>query len=174
MERAAANGIGVLLALLAAPLQAELGLAEGTCRAHEDRPSLIVAVEGLKDRTGHLILEAYPANDGDFLAPDTELVAAAKTFRRVDVSAAKSGSMTMCIRVPTAGTYAVSLLHDRDGNRRFNWQVDGVGFAGNPKLGWKKPKAASAQATAGSRPTPITIVLNYRQGLSMRPLSKPN
>jgi hypothetical protein len=66
------------------------------------------------------------------------------------------------------------LLHDRDANRKFGWRVDGIGFGGNPALGWSKPKAASAAVTAGREPTPVTIVLNYRQGLSMRPLAQRN
>jgi len=76
----------------------------------------------------------------------------------------------MCVRVPGPGRYAVTLLHDRDANRKFSWRVDGIGFAGNPRLGWGKPSAASASANAGSGPTPITIVMNYQHGLGMRPL----
>ena len=64
------------------------------------------------------------------------------------------------------------LLHDRDSNHKFGWRVDGLGFAGNPKLGWSKPKADNASATARNGPTPVTIVLNYQRGLAMRPLKK--
>ena len=67
--------------------------------------------------------------------------------------------------LPGPGRYAVSLLHDRDGNHKFGLSTDGIGFAGNPRLGWSKPHADAASATAGSGPTPITIVMNYRHGL---------
>lgn len=163
-----------LLPLLAAatpiPSSPDLGKAEGRCRANESGPAFLVNVAGLKDRKGTLKLEVYPANDTDFLADDNVLVAAGKTFRRVEVDVPNAGTPTLCVRVPAAGRYGVSLLHDRDGNRKFGWRVDGIGFAGNPKLGLSQPKAAKASATAGSAPTRITVVMNYQRGLGMRPL----
>ncbi len=159
-------------ALLAAsiPSTPDLGKAEGRCRAGESGPSFLVTVDGLKDRVGRLKLEVYPANDSDFLADDNVLVGAGKTFRRVEVNVPANGTPILCVRLPGPGTYGVSLLHDRDMNHKFGWRTDGIGFAGNPKLGWGKPSARSASATAGNAPTPITIVLNYRRGLGMRPL----
>ena len=163
-----------LLPLLAAtapiPSTPDLGKAEGKCRANESGPAFLVAVHGLKDRSGTLKLEVYPANDKDFLADDNVLVAAGKTFRRVELPVPESGIPMLCVRVPAAGRYGVSLLHDRDSNRKFGWRVDGIGFASNPKLGLGKPKAAKASAVAGGVPTRIDIVMNYQRGLGMRPL----
>lgn len=166
--------IAALLPLLAAaapiPSTPDLGKAEGRCRANETGPAFLVHVKGLKDRTGNLKLEVYPANDKDFLADDNVLVAAGKTFRRVEVDVPNSGTPLLCVRVPGPGRYGVMLLHDRDSNRKFGWRVDGVGFASNPRLGLGKPKAAKASANAGSAPTRIDIVMNYQRGLGMRPL----
>jgi uncharacterized protein (DUF2141 family) len=166
--------LAALLPLLAAaapiPSTPDLGKAEGRCRAGESGPAFLVEVKGLKDGRGMLKLEVYPANDKDFLEDDNILVAAGKTFRRVEVAAPAGGSASMCVRLPGPGRYGVSLLHDRDSNRRFGWRVDGIGFAGNPKLGFSQPKAAQASATAGSTPTRIDIVMNYQRGLGMRPL----
>ena len=148
----------------------DLGKAEGRCRAGENGPAFLVNVNGLKDRTGQLKLEVYPANDQDFLADDNVLVAAGKTFRRVEVDVPASGTPTLCVRLPGPGRYGVMVLHDRDSNRRFGWRVDGVGFASNPRLGLGKPKAAKASAVAGNSPTRIDIVMNYQRGLGMRPL----
>jgi uncharacterized protein (DUF2141 family) len=163
-----------LLPLLAAaapiPSSPDLGKAEGKCRAGETGPAFQVNVTGLKDRGGRLKLEVYPANDKDFLADDNVLVAAGKTFRRVEVDVPNSGIPVLCVRVPSAGRYGVTVLHDRDSNRKFGWRVDGIGFAGNPRLGLSKPKVATASATAGSSPTRIEIVMNYQRGLGMRPL----
>lgn len=156
----------------AAPIQStpDLGKAEGRCRAGESGPAFLVDVNGLKDRRGLLKLEVYPANDKDFLADDNDLVAAGKTFRRVETAVPPSGTPTLCVRLPGPGRYAVTVLHDRDSNRKFGWRVDGVGFAANPKLGLSKPKASVASASAGSAPTRIDIVMNYQRGLGMRPL----
>jgi uncharacterized protein (DUF2141 family) len=120
---------------------------------------------GLKDRRGLLKLELYPANDADFLQDDNLLISAGKVFRRVEIAVPQAGMVEMCIRAPASGTYALSLLHDRDGNHRFGLSIDGIGFGGNPKLGWSKPKAAAASVRVGSIPTRIRVVLNYRRGL---------
>jgi uncharacterized protein (DUF2141 family) len=159
-------------AALALPSSPQLGIAEGRCAPGERGPSFVVAVQGLKDRQGRLRLEVYPDNDPDFLADDNLLVAAHKVFRRVDEAVPQSGLVSLCIRVPQSGTYSLALLHDRNGDRKFTLSTDGIGFPGNPKLGWSQPKAAMARATARSGPTPLQIRLNYRRGLfSFGPIS---
>ncbi len=163
-----------LLPLLTAatiPSTPDLGKAEGRCRLNEPGPAFIVNVAGLHDRVGRLKLEVYPATDEDFLADDNVLVAAGKTFRRVEVPVPASGPTELCVRVPRAGRYGVVVLHDRNSDRRFNWRVDGIGFAGNPRLGTSQPDVEEASAVASSRRTSITIVMNYLRGLRMRPLA---
>jgi len=163
-----------LLPLLTAatiPSTPDLGKAEGRCRSSEPGPAFIVNVAGLRDRTGQLKLEVYPATDEDFLADDNVLVAAGKTFRRVEVPVPASGPTELCVRVPRAGRYGVVVLHDRNSDRRFNWRGDGIGFAGNPRLGLAQPDVEEASALASSRRTSITIVMNYLRGMRMRPLA---
>lgn len=165
--------LALLLLLTAAtiPSTPDLGKAEGRCRSSEPGPAFIVSVAGLRDRSGRLKLEVYPATDEDFLADDNVLVAAGKTFRRVEVPVPASGPAELCVRVPRAGRYGVVVLHDRNGDRRFNWRGDGIGFAGNPRLGTSQPDVAEASAVASSGRTGITIVMNYLRGLRMRPLA---
>ena len=131
---------------------------------------MLVTAVGLKDRKGHLKLEVYPANDADFLQDDNILVEQGKVFRRVEEAVPATSPVTLCIRVPRPGSYSVILLHDRNSNHKFDWQVDGVGFAGNPKLGWTKPKASDAKVFASGGPTALPIVLNYHRGLGMAPI----
>lgn len=159
-----------LLAAAMIPSSPDLGKAEGRCRPGEPGPALLVVVEGLKDRKGTLRLEIYPANDHDFLQDDNILVSRGKVFRRVEMPVPLSGPVELCIRVPGPGAYSVSLLHDRDENRKFGWMVDGVGFAGNPRLGLSKPRAAAAEVVAGTGLTRLQIVLNYRHGFGLAPL----
>lgn len=162
--------LSLLLPLAAIPSTPDLGKAEGQCRANERGPAFEVEVVGLKDRIGKLKLEVYPAIDKDFLADDNVLVAAGKTFRRVEVPVPDAGMPKLCIRVPGPGPYAVSLLHDRDNDRKFNWRIDGIGFSGNPKLGWGKPNVRTVATAAGGGMTPLRIVMNYRNGLGVAPL----
>lgn len=169
--------IAIILPLLASatyiPSTPDLGIAEGRCRPNEAGPALIVNVAGLKDRKGTLKLEVYPSNDHDFLRDDNKLVMEGKVFRRVVAPVPQSGPVELCVRVPGPGAYSVSLLHDRDGNRKFGWTVDGIGFSGNPHLGWSKPKAEKTRISAGAGLTRLTIVMNYRHGLGVAPLKDP-
>ena len=47
---------------------------------------------GLKDRTGELKLELYPANEADFLKDDRDLMKEGKIFRRIRAPIAASGA----------------------------------------------------------------------------------
>ncbi|WP_454883384.1 DUF2141 domain-containing protein [Sphingomonas oryzagri] len=125
----------------------------------------MVEALGLKDRTGTLRAELFPPDQADFLADDNILVAAGKTFRRVVMPVPPAGPARLCIRVPSAGTYTLALTHDRDGKPRFNFWKDGIGFAGNPKLGHSAPPAEAARIVVGNGITPTGIRLNYRRGL---------
>ena len=147
------------------PSTPDLGKADAACRASEPGPAVLVLVTGLKDRSGRIKAELYPANDDDFLADDNVLIMAGKAFRRVEVPLPASGPVQLCLRIPGPGAYALTVLHDRDSNRKFGLSTDGVGFSGNPKLGLSKPKAASARFVAGAGLTPVTVRMNYRRGL---------
>lgn len=156
------------------PSSPDLGKAEGRCHAGEGGSSLMVSVVGLKDRVGHLKLEVYPSNDADWLQDDNILLYHGKTFRRVEEPVPQSGTPEMCIRVPGPGAYSVMLLHDRNSDHKFQFSQDGVGFGGNPHVGWSKPRAAAARVMAGPGATHITIVLNYFHGLGMSPIRGDN
>ena len=148
----------------------ELGKAEGHCRTGESSTRLLVAVVGLKDRKGSLKLEVYPANESDFLQDDNILLNQGKVFRRVEAPVPPNGPVELCIRLPGPGSYSIVLLHDRNRNHKFDWMADGVGFGGNPRLGWTKPKASDAKVTAALGINRVSMVLNYRQGLRIAPL----
>ena len=152
------------------PSAPDLGKAEGRCRANESGPAFIVSAVGLKDRAGHLKLEVYPSNDTDWLQDDNILLYHGKTFRRVEEVTPQNGTPELCIRVPAPGPYSLMLLHDRNSDHKFQLSQDGVGFGGNPRMGWGKPRAAAARVVAGPGLTRITIVLNYFHGLSMSPI----
>lgn len=167
-----AYGVAALAATPTAQVHSsELGKAGAQCRPDENGPAIIIDVAGLKDRVGLLKLEVWPPHDDDFLQDDNVLVAQGKIFRRLELPLRRDTPLRMCIRVPRPGTYAVSLLHDRDSSGKFSILVDGVGFAQNPKLGWRKPNASAVTLTVGRTATRSRIVLNYHRGfLSFAPL----
>ncbi|MEG3163917.1 DUF2141 domain-containing protein [Sphingomonas sp. PB2P19] len=157
-------GLCLLLASGPAATQGILGPDAAACRASEG-PAIQVDATGLKDRTGDLKLELYPANETDFLKPDKDLLAAGKTFRRISVTTPAAGAIALCLRVPRPGRYALLLVHNRDGKNKFSFWSDGAGFPGNVKLGRARPKVGQALIDVGSGITVTHIRLQYLRGL---------
>lgn len=153
------------LLLAAVPSTPDLGTADARCRPDEPGPAILIELAGLKDRHGMVRAELYPDNDRDFLADDNALVAQHKVFRRIDMPTPQSGPVRLCLRVPQPGAYTLAILHDRDGDRKFEALRDGVGFPGNPRMGWSRPAAAAARIVVGTGITPTRIILNYQHGL---------
>ena len=79
--------------------------------------------------------------------------------------------MNVCIDLPSYGEYAVAVRHDRDGNRKSGWS-DGGGFSGNPKISLTnlKPDYEDASFAARQGVTIVDVVMNYRSGLSIKPV----
>lgn len=124
-------------------------------------PAILATVTGLKDRQGDLKLELYPPNEQDFTQDDRKLLAAGKTFRRVRVPAPPAGPVEMCIRVPRPGRYALLFTHNRDGQNKFRYTIDGAGLASNKRIGLSKPKVDAAIVTVGEGTLATTIRAQY-------------
>lgn len=167
MKRPVLLVAALMLLPAAGPIQTspELGKAEAQCRPGESGPAFLVDLIGLKDHTGRVKVEVYPANDADFLADDNVLLNAGKTFRRVEVAIPAEPTPRLCVRLPGPGTYAVTVLHDRNMDHKFSLSHDGFGLSANPRLGWSKPKAAAVAVNAGGGLTTLRILMNYRTGL---------
>ncbi|TKD50401.1 DUF2141 domain-containing protein [Sphingomonas baiyangensis] len=151
---------------LPAPAQAEILGSDAQACAGGQGPAIRVNVAGLKDRTGRLKLELYPANDEDFLKDDRDLVKEGKFFRRVWADMPANGAVSLCIKAPRAGRYALLFTHDRDGKNKFNFWRDGAGFPSNEKLGRSRPKLAQAVIAVGGGVTTTTIRAQYMRGLN--------
>ena len=165
-----------LIALLATCLFASAAGAEqigedaAACAAGRG-PAFQVEVQGLKDRTGEMWLELYPATEADFLRPDQALIAEGKTFRRTRARLPASGAVQICVRAPHPGRYALMLRHNRVGKDKFSFWSDGVGIPANQKLGRSRPTVAQASAETGAGVTVVPIRLQYLRGFGFAPLS---
>jgi len=131
-----------------------------------DMPAIRANIVGLKDRSGELKLELYPANKDDFLKDDRDLIKEGKVFRRVRVSTPKTGAVSLCISVPRPGRYALLFTHDRDGKNKFNFWTDGAGFPSNKKLGRSRPQLDEATINVPAGVVNTTIVAQYLRGFS--------
>lgn len=153
--------------LVAAPAGAQVLGEDAAACAAGNVPAVRVTVTGLKDRIGRLKLELYPATQDDFLKDDRDLVREGKVFRRVwSATPAGAGAVTMCIRAPAPGRYALLFTHDRDGKNKFNFWRDGAGFSGAGKLGRSRPKLDQAIVTVGRGTTDVSVRAQYLRGLS--------
>ena len=142
-----------------AALGAPLGGDAAACETN--RPAILVQIVGLKDRRGIVKLELYPATQEDFTRDDHDLIAEGKTFRRIAVAPPASGPVSLCIRVPGPGRYTLLMTHNRDGQNKFKYTVDGAGLPSNRKIGMSKPKAAAAMVEVGATTLPLTIRAQY-------------
>ncbi|OAN65415.1 DUF2141 domain-containing protein [Sphingomonas sp. TDK1] len=165
MNRTALLAASMLAATAAHGAQAQvLGEDAGACTGGRG-PAIQAEITGLKDHSGRLKLELYPASEEDFLKDDRDLVKEGKTFRRIWANTPPSDPVTMCIRVPAPGTYAVLFTHDRDGKNKFDFWTDGAGFPSNQRLGRSRPKLRQAIVHVGNGVTRVNIRAQYLRGL---------
>jgi uncharacterized protein (DUF2141 family) len=141
---------------------AQLGPEAGACRSG-NQPAVLVAVDGFNHRTGTVRVAVYN-NPATFLDRGARL-------KRVDVPVTAAGPMRICVALPSAGNYAIAVRHDVDGNGRSGWS-DGGGFSRNPRVSLTnlRPRYQSVAINVGRAPVPVPVVLNYRFGLSIRPV----
>jgi uncharacterized protein (DUF2141 family) len=150
---------------LAAPAHAAVLGADASACTSGEGPAILAHIEGLKDRSGALKLELYPATQEDFLKDDRDLIKEGKFFRRVRIATPQSGPVTICIRVPAPGRYALLFTHDRDERNKFNFWEDGAGFPSNQKLGRSRPKLNQAVIDVPRGVVSTTIRAQYLRGL---------
>lgn len=159
---------GALIAPFTAQAQAQAGVLGADSAACNEGigPAIRVKVSGLKDRIGELKLELYPATEADFLKDDRDLAREGKFFRRIRVPTPQSGPITLCIKAPAPGRYALLFTHNRDGRNKFDFWSDGAGFPSNVKLGRTRPQLAMAAINVGPGVTAIEIRAQYLRGLN--------
>jgi uncharacterized protein (DUF2141 family) len=151
------------LALTAQPGAAQaLGPDAVHCRSGAGGPAVLVRVDGFKARSGSIRVNVY-----DSAATFLER---GRYVRQVNVPVTRSGPMPICVRLPRSGQYAVAVRHDVDGDGS-DWG-DGGGYSRNPRLSLTnlRPNFRTVDFTVGDAVQSVPVVLNYRFGLSVRPV----
>ena len=121
-------------------------------------PAVRVAISGLKSGSGNLFVRIYHAKRSDWLKSKRYLT-------RVDASP-RAGTMTVCVPIDGAGTYAIAVQHDVNGNRETDFSTDGAGMSNNPKIGSflgipRPPSVDKASFRAGTGVTNVRISMRY-------------
>jgi uncharacterized protein (DUF2141 family) len=123
-----------------------------------------IDVIGLKDRTGRIIAELYPATPLDFLEPRAKLLKEGKVFRRSVASVSRAGPVRICLAAPGPGTYALMVIHDRDGLDKFSFRKDGAGLPVARSIGLARPRLDLATLKIGASPMPVQVTMQYMKG----------
>ena len=175
MPKSTCTLLPLSLAALALPVAggtavaAPVGPNAAACAAGQ--PALIVRVSGFKEATGRLRLKLYEADPRSYLGKTSQI-------DRIVVPVRHGGSVDVCVPVPRAGGYVVSVLHDIDGDNQSEMS-DGGGVTGNPRpslgdlIGKRKPSLSQVTVRVGTSPVVTPVRLLYRQGLSVGPVRDP-
>ncbi len=164
---AALLGAGAL-AVTAVPVPAAaalLGPDAAACAT--GKPAVIVSVTGFKKRSGKVRVQLYRSA--------TNYLDKGSYLERIDVAVPATGDASVCVPVPKAGRYVVSVRHDLNGNGKSDMK-DGGGFSGNPDvklsdvIGKRKPSLTETSFAVGSSPARVRVVLSYLRGLSFQPV----
>ena len=145
------------------PASAQLGSDAAACRSRNGH-AVLVTVDGFRQRTGNVRVAIYGNDPRRFLARG-------QTLRKINVPVTRAGPMRICVALPAAGRYAVAVRHDVNGNGRSDWS-DGGGFSRNPRVSLTnlRPSYNNVAINVGRGVTPVGVVLQYRFGLSIRPV----
>lgn len=147
-----------------APLRKNTDGQPGESCFAKSGPGFVIQIVGLRDRSGRLMAELYPAEQNDFLKNEEELRREGKVFRRAIAVPSSQGPVTLCIDAPAPGRYALLVVHDRDGRMKFDIWKDGVGVAGSDSIGMRRPTAAQAMVSASPNRRPVLVSMQYMRG----------
>ena len=147
-----------------APAAAQLGPDAAACRSGGGQ-AVLVTVNGFRARTGNIRVAIYGSDPRRFLARG-------QTLRKINVPVTGAGPMRICVALPGPGRYAVAVRHDVNGNNHSDWG-DGGGFSRNPRISLTnlRPNFNNVAIDVGRGVTPVSVVLNYRFGLAIRPVA---
>ena len=119
-------------------------------------PSVRVAVHGIKSSSGTVRVQIYRGTEAEWLKKGAWL-------KRIE-SRAQAGAMTFCLPLAAAGTYAVAVRHDVNGNGKTDLSSDGGGMSNNPSINifnLGKPSYKKTAFTVGANTAAIRIDMKY-------------
>ena len=125
-------------------------------RCSGDGPAVRVTVSGIRSSSGTIRVQAYRGIAADWLVKGRWLT-------RIEAPAHR-GSMTFCLPVSAAGTYAVAVRHDANGNGDTDIRSDGGGMSNNPSINifnLGKPSYTRVGVAVSGGVKPIRIQMKY-------------
>ncbi len=132
-------------------------VSDRVCTA-TDPIRLQIEVAGIHSAKGTITIMLYGDRDEDFLKKG-------KRLARIRVPARKD-ELTVCMPVPAAGSYAISLYHDEDANKKLTKNflgvpTEGYGFSRDAAVTYRLPQLDETVFTALPGDTPVRITMRY-------------
>ena len=125
---ATAGVLGLGISGMAVPAHAqfrqEIGNDMSKCSGKG--PAVRINITGVKAGGGALRVQLYRGIKSDWLEKG-------RWINRIELPA-RTGNMAVCMPVPTAGTYAIAVRHDLNGNGDTDIFSDGGGMSNNPSI----------------------------------------
>lgn len=119
-------------------------------------PAIRVTINGVKASTGKVRVQVYNGTRADWLE-------SGRWLNRVELPA-RAGRMTVCLPVPSSGSYAVAVRHDVNGNGDTEISTDGGAMSRNPSiniLNLGKPGVDKTRFDVGSGVSSISVTMKY-------------
>ena len=120
--------------------------------------SLVIHVDGFRNQKGDVGVSLFTSPDGWPEKNDKAFLHGPHPF--------SGDKTTVTLEVP-AGRYAITVLHDENGNHKMDRNFlgipkEGYGFANNPRVFLTPPDFKTASIDVGCPQTETTIHLNYK------------
>ncbi len=119
-------------------------------------PAVRLTVRGITSSQGKVRVQMYRATEGEWLAKG-------KWLSRIELPAQK-GTMTFCVPAPKAGSYAIAVRHDVNGNGKTDIRQDGGAMSNNPSINvfnLGKPSVSKTRFDLGSGAQPMSVNMLY-------------
>lgn len=119
-------------------------------------PAVRLTVTGIKASSGTIRVQLYKGTKEDWLV-------GGRWLHRMEVSA-RAGEMSFCVPVPKAGTYAIAVRHDVNGNGETDITQDGGAMSNNPSINvfnLGKPSVSKTAFPIGDEVKPMSVRMRY-------------
>lgn len=120
-------GLGAT-AFVAVPAHAQYSnyMSHDPAKCRGSGPAIRVTVSNVKASRGTLRVQLYRATRQDWLETG-------RWLNRIELPA-RAGTMSVCMPAPQAGSYAIAIRHDINGNGKTDLTQDGGGMSNNPSI----------------------------------------
>ncbi|GGD62477.1 hypothetical protein GCM10011411_23400 [Aurantiacibacter arachoides] len=119
-------------------------------------PAVWITVAGVSASRGTLRVQLYRGTSADWLE-------SGRWLNRIELPA-RAGTMQVCMPVPAAGTYAIAIRHDVNGNGGTDLRTDGGGMSNNPSINifnLGRPSVERTRFSVGREVKPMSIRMRY-------------